>query len=309
MKPIIIEIDVSAADGNRGPASFSRGLKELLPFRTSKCIFKASKRISIKNSKHKSDFFYSPTSVKDFDKWVKKKVANKLIFGPNFVPFCWYNFPDKKILRERRFREILSAIKGIVVHSDRVKNHLSKRSNTSDIISRFKIVRPCTNLEPKIINNFYNRSIDILIFEKYADLDRRKQALQLINLFKNTNKKIEKIIYGNYTKEQMEELANNSKFIIYFSFFDTGAIGLKEIQNYGVFAFSHQKDLIINKMTSFFIPELSNEYDMRPAFNKIMKIIRNVSKNHPNSEQIGKINQKINKCQNALDEICKIVTL
>ena len=37
----------------------------------------------------------------------------------------------------------------------------------------------------------------------------------------------------------MVELANNSKFIVYFSFFDTGAIDLKEIQNHGVFTFSH----------------------------------------------------------------------
>ena len=46
----------------------------------------------------------------------------------------------------------------------------------------------------------------------------------------------------------MTELAYNSKYIIYFSFYDTGAIGLKEIQNYGVFAFSHQKDLVINNI-------------------------------------------------------------
>ena len=47
----------------------------------------------------------------------------------------------------------------------------------------------------------------------------------------------------------MKELANNSKFIIYFSFFDTGAIGLKEIQNYGVIAFSLQKEFIIDNET------------------------------------------------------------
>ena len=163
-------------------------------------------------------------------------------------------------------------IKGVVVHSDRVKKHLSHSSNTTDIISKFKIVRPCTNLSPKKLKNFENRTIDILFFEKYADLNRQNQATQIINLFKNTTIKINKLIYGNYSKEEMKKLANNSKFIIYFSFFDTGAIGLKEIQNYGVFAFSHQKDLIIDKRTTFFIPELANKHNMRPAFNRIMEI-------------------------------------
>ena len=110
IKPIVIEIDISEIKGNRGPASFSRGLNELLPFRTSKCLFKSSKRISIKNSRHKSYFFYVPTSVSDYDKWVEKKMANKLIFGPNFVPARWFNFPNKDILYEERFREILTTI-------------------------------------------------------------------------------------------------------------------------------------------------------------------------------------------------------
>ena len=76
----------------------------------------------------------------------------------------------------------------------------------------------------------------------------------------------------------MLRLAKNSKFIIYFSFFDTGAIGLKEIQNIGVLAFSYQKDLVIDKETSFFVPELANENDMKNAFNIIIKKINNITK-------------------------------
>jgi len=105
---------------------------------------------------------------------------------------------------------------------------------------------------PKYVNSFDNRKIDILFFEKYTDLNRRKQAIQLINLFNNSSKKIEKIEYGNYTKDKMVELANNSKFIVYFSFLDIGGIDLKEIQNHGVFAFSHQKDIVIRKKNKLF---------------------------------------------------------
>ena len=73
----------------------------------------------------------------------------------------------------------------------------------------------------------------------------------------------------------MIKLANNAKFIIYFSFYDTGAIGLKEIHNYGVIAFTHQKEFVISNDTSFFVPELADEDNIDSAY----KIILNKSKN------------------------------
>lgn len=103
----------------------------------------------------------------------------------------------------------------------------------------------------------------------------------------------------------MIKIANNSKFIIYYSFLDTGAIGLKEIQNFGVIAFSHQKDLIINKETSFYILELANKKDMEKAFIHIMKIIKYFINNKPNTKLIEEMNQDINKCQNALNDLYK----
>jgi hypothetical protein len=103
----------------------------------------------------------------------------------------------------------------------------------------------------------------------------------------------------------MIELANNSKFIIYFSFFDTGAIGLKEIQNYGVIAFSHQKDLVIDNHTSYYIPELEDEYDMKKAYLIIREKIKKIMQLNPDSKYIAKKNQDINKCENAFDDLCK----
>lgn len=308
-KPIIIELETFGSRiGEGGPAKFVRGMKELLPYNTSYCKFISSERITPNNGKNKSDYFYLPfplISESFYEEWVNMTRASNLLLGPCFVPSYWRNFPNKNIWKERRFREILKTIKGVVVHSIRVRNHLSQRSNTTDLIKKYKIVRPCTNLMPKYVNSFDNRTIDILFFEKYPDLDRRKQAIQLLNLFNNSSKKIERIAYGNYTKDIMIELANNSKFIVYFSFFDTGAIGLKEIQNHGVFAFSHQKDLVISKKTSFYIPELTNETDMNEAYINIMKKIEIISSKHPNTQLISKINQEINKCQNALDDLCK----
>ena len=283
-------------------------MKELLPYNVSHCTFIASQRIFPINAKNKSDYFYLPFprySESLYDEWVKNKRANSLILGPCFVPSLWNLFPYKGFWKERRFREILTTIKGIAVHSTRVRNHLSSRSNTTDLLSKFKIIRPCTNLMPKKIIPFDNRTNDIIFFEKYGDLNRSGEASTLLNLFKNTSKTIKNLVYEKYTTRQMKYLSNISKYIIYFSFYDTGAIGLKEIQNHGVIAFSHQKDLVIDNTTSYYIPELAKKNDLKPAFKKIMKIIEHLEANHPNMELIARTNQEINRCEKALEDLCK----
>ena len=140
---------------------------------------------------------------------------------------------------------------------------------------------------------------------KFADVNRSKQGEELLSLLKKTSKKIVKIEYGYYTKRIIKKIANDSKFIIYFSFFDTGAIGLKEIQNYGVFTFTLQKDLAIDNETSFFIPELMNINNMKLAFYKIINIIESISLQNPNSQLIAKKNQMINSCENSLIDLCE----
>ena len=130
----------------------------------------------------------------------------------------------------------------------------------------------------------------------------------MLELLQNYSKKIIRIEYGFYTKREIQILANNCRFIIYFSFYDTGAIGLKEIQNFGVFTFSHQKELIIDKDTGFFIPELSNEFNINIAYNIIIKKIKILEKLDINTKLIAKKNQEINKCQNALNDLCNGLT-
>jgi len=165
------------------------------------------------------------------------------------------------------------------VHSERVRNYLINRTNTFNL--------------------------NILFFEKYQDFNRSQQGEKLLSLLKNSSKIIERLKYGNYTKEKMGYLAINTKFIIYFSFFDTGAIGLKEIQNYGVFTFSHQKELIIHNETGFYVPELADENNIGQAYQIIMKKIEIVTNLNPNTQTNAKINQEINKCQNALNDLCE----
>lgn len=306
-KEILIEVDISGITGLRGPSIFNKGIYEILPYNISSCNFISSNSIYPINSKNRTNYFYIPyPRLKEdiYNEWIKINGTNKLILGPNFVPVNWFSFPNKNYWEERRFPEIINEVKGIAVHTNRVKNHLIQKSNTQNMRNKYINIRPCTNLKPENIKSFDNRTIDILFFEKYADLNRKNQGLQLIKLFQNTNKKVYQLKYGNYTKDQMKELANNSKFLIYFSFFDCGPIGLIEIQNHGVFIFTHQKEFILDKNTGFFVPELLKYNDMEIAFNIIMKKIDVISKLKPKSEIIAKINQKNNQCEKALEDLC-----
>ena len=307
-KKILIEVDISGSKGSRGPSMFNKGIYEILPYNISRCNFIASNSIYPNNSRNRTDYFYISYPLFGehiYNERIKINETNKLILGPNFVPSNWYSFPNKKHWKERRFPEIINEVKGIAVHTNRVKNHLSEKSNTQNMIKKYINIRPCTNLKPTNIKSFDNRTIDILFFEKYADLNRKKQGLQLLNLLKNTNKKVKQLKYGYYTKNQMKELANDSKFLIYFSFFDAGPIGLIEIQNHGVIIFTHQKEFVLDNNTSFFVPELANSNDMKNAFNIIMEKIEVISKSLPNSKIIAKINQENNKCEKSLEDLCQ----
>ena len=307
-KNITIEVDISAYLLRGGPGNLVRGIYDILPYKTKDCNFIPYKEIYPSKEKRDSNLYFIPFPKFNelvYNKWINIKKVNKLILGPCFVPDNWNLFPNKNIWKERNFSVILKQVKGIAIHSERVRNHLSQRSNTTDMLSKYKIIRPCTNLKPKYIKPFIKRDIDILFFEKYKDLDHSRQGIQILNLFRNASKKIERLKYGSYTKEKMEYLANNTKFIIYFSFFDTGAIGLKEIQNYGVFAFSHQRDLIIHNDTGLYVPELTDNKNMSQAYKIIMKKIEIIVKLNPNALSIAKINQEINKCQNALNDLCE----
>ena len=307
----IIEVDIGPGmhEGG-GPVQLMKGIIKVLPYKSKGCLFIPSESITLINGKNKSDYFYKSYpyfTESTLKEWKSINRSHSLLLGPNMVPIFWLFFPIQTSWKEKNFREILNNIKGYVVHSNRVRDYLATRSNTTDILKKYKIMRACTYILPKDINPFENRTIDILFYEKYPDMDRREQGNKIMELLNNTGKKIIRLKYGNYTKNQMFELSNNSKFIIYFSFFDTGAIGLKEIQNFGLFAFTLQEDLAIHKKTSLFIPELMNTTNMEPAFKKIMDKINIISKSHPNTKLIAKINQGITRCERALDDLCKSI--
>ena len=307
-KLIIIEVDINGSKkGKTGPAMFNKGIREVLPYSNKNCSFISSGKITLRNINHKSDYYYISFpffSEKDYDYWVKTHKINKLIIGPNFVPLNWFKFPSNN-WKERRFPEILKAIKRYAVHTNRVRNHLMRCSNTTHLIKKFVNIRPCTNLIPKKISTFEERKVDIIFFEKYIDLNRTSQGKQLYNLLKNSKMKVEILRYGFYTRQQMKKLANNSKFLIYYSFYDSGAIGLLEIQNYGVYFFTHQKEFIHDSETGFYVPELANQDNMITAYKIILNKMDLLVKSGIKSEIIAKINQDNNICQRSFDDLCK----
>ena len=312
-KQILIEVDISKSflDGE-GPIQIVKSLKDILPYETKKCKFIPSNSITPINGKNKSDYFFLPfpcLAESVYEEWNKIDRSKSLLLGPYFVPTIWNYFPYQGFWNEKRFKEILKTIKGVVVHSKRIRKYLSSKSNTTDLLNKYKFLRPCTDLVPKYIKNFENRTIDIMYYEKFDDLDKRKQSEKLIKYFIKTKLKVERITFVKYrkfnNKKRIMKLANNAKFIIYFSFYDIGGITLKEIQNYGVFCFTHEEDFALNEKTSFLIPELHSKNNMKPAFDKIMKKIQKISNSHPNTQLIAKINQDVNKCQRAFDDLCK----
>ena len=128
-----------------------------MPYNSGYCNFISSKTIYPLRRNTKSDYYYFPFPQIDeliYNKWLKIKKANKLILGPNFIPFSWKRFPIEDIWQERRFSEILKQIKGIAVHSERVRNHLIYRTNTSNLIKNSKLYVLVLIQIPKILNPF-----------------------------------------------------------------------------------------------------------------------------------------------------------
>ena len=307
-KKIIIGVDISKTFLNLGggPVSLQKGIAKVLNYESKKCKFISFKQISPENIPKNIDYFYNSYPLmkeSEYNLWKEKNRANSLLLGPNLVPSFWYGFPNKRYWSERNFRDLLLSTKAHVVHSIRVRDYLATRSNTTDLINKFIILRPCTNIMPKDIESFENRENDIIIFEKYKDENHGKEGAQLIELFKNANKTVQRIVYGYYNKKNSLKLVNNTKFLIYFSFFDTGGLGLKEFQNQGIIIFSHQEDFINSNKTSYYIPELAYK-DIKPAFNKIMNIMDEIIKIKPDTKLIAEINQEHNRCEGALDDIC-----
>ena len=80
-KNIIIEIDTSYCKKKKigGPAAFVKGIKDILPFKTSNCLFLESENTYSNKKINKYDFLYVPRARFNesyFKKWAKIRESN-----------------------------------------------------------------------------------------------------------------------------------------------------------------------------------------------------------------------------------------
>lgn len=109
------------------------------------------------------------------------KIFKRIIYGPMVSPKKWLLFPMNNTY-EVKWSIYISRIFAYVVQSERVKNHLiSKSTKLKNIHKKYIVSHGC--LMP---NDLYStrlwgeRSIDILIYVKFADINYENELKHLI---------------------------------------------------------------------------------------------------------------------------------
>lgn len=202
------------------------------------------------------------------------ELFSRVIYGPNVTPLRWYTSLNNTY--EQFWCKVMSNIYGYISHSNRVKYQIMKNTKCNLYNYKYFILRPCIqlNLDINKIKNYNERIIDFLIYTKFSDENRKLEEKILISYLKK-NYTIEVVKYGNHTKESLLNLSNNSKYVIYFSFYDTGALSLLEMRLMGVWPISHQIELIENGYGSY-VKELDCDiHKSLSILDSIYKIVYN----------------------------------
>lgn len=225
-------------------------------------------------------------------------IFRKILYGPIVTPINWFNMPRNNTY-EQYWCLVMKKIKAFITHSNRVKNHIIKSTKCYLHNDKYIILKPCIEIEYKKYNTyiFNERSIDFLVYIKYADINRKKDEIILINYLKNKYK-IKIIEYGKHTKQSLLYLASISKYVIYFSFYDTGALSLLEIKMMGVWPIAHQKEFIEDGYGSY-LKELDT--NITSALSKLNDIYITKYNPHILSQNVVK---NLN-CVNSLHNIVK----
>lgn len=298
-----------------GIKAYAEGLLEATKYYTGRCRFFTDKSdyVNIARNRKPRRFFFmiNGGNLHRMLHQLSERFHDKIkqtIFGPLPVPFNWTSFPDPKLPLEEDFGQTLSMMGSYAVHSKRVENYLARRANlTSYPAYKFAKIRACTMLSPGVVKAWSERRFDVIFFEKYADEDHSRQGAELYEHLIKAGLTVTRMGYKGayeYTQEHMKEVANDSRFIVYFSFWDTGAIGLLEIQNFGVYSFTAQDDLIDREhKTGAFIEGLAGD-DMKAACDSILKKMKEIMDSNPKSEEFAQISQHRNSCVRALEDLC-----
>lgn len=175
----------------------------------------------------------------------KPEIVNQshiFLLGPTYSPIRYFDFP-KKDTYEENWTDIVKQ-NFIISHSERVINYMMSRTNSEEQRKRYIIVPACIQVEDKTdIIPYENRTIDVLFYRKFADESHPQESTLILDQLK-AKYNVVYVKYTRFRRHKLLKLAQNTKVILYYSFYDTGAIALKEIQEFGAFALSLQSDLI-----------------------------------------------------------------
>lgn len=263
------------ANKNDGPGYFAYYLNQsIMEWKTSNyskyCNIILYRNISLSNlrifiSKPKN-YIWFQSSIFLFSSDINYK---KVIYGPNLSPIKYFKFPLNNT-HESKWIEIINKIKYYVVHHRRISNHLMNRTNSYFQYKKYLKFPCCIKYEKdSTIIKWDERKIDFLIYLKYVDCNHSIDGEILINSL-NSSYKVIVFRYGSYSTNNLINAARNSKVVIYFSFYDTGAIALIEIQRMGVFTVAVQKEFITDQ-NGLYLPEL--EFNIDSAISKLKNII------------------------------------
>lgn len=244
--------------GNNGPSSLSKYLKiAIMKWNKNKTLsnyaklvhkeylsLDSVKRITSNKKLENVIWFETAQYIQLINKINETILFDRIIYGPIVTPRNWFKSPIKNTY-EVNWCYIMKKIKAYILHSYRVKNHIIKFSKCYSYLNKYLILKPCIEINSnKLYITAYNqRKLDILLYIKYADKIKKTEERYLIEYLK-ARYTIKIIYYGHHSKEELLIAANYSKFVIYFSFYDTGALSLLEMKLMGAWPISHQEEFI-----------------------------------------------------------------
>lgn len=228
-----------------------------------------------------SDYFLK---IKEY-----KFLFKNTVYGPMVSPKKWTKFPMANTY-ERNWTDYIKNIFSYVVQSKRVKIFLLNKSRKEkNIHNKYIISHGCM-----LINEKYNilkwnlRKYDILVYVKFADINKQKELNMLIRFLKSSYS-IKIIRYGNHTKKSLLFYANNSKMVIYFSYYDCWPSSLMEMESMGAIPIVEQCEFI-NKYGYCIDNIASNLYYLNETIHNLLKV-------HINSLDVSNYYLKRNDCR------------
>lgn len=298
--------------GKHGPATLAKSYREVIKsFSKNKYMLKYY-NFNIKS--HVSLEYYINYANKTyniiwfmFSDYFSELVNNKYlqvykntVYGPMVSPRKWFLFPQNGTY-EVHWSSCVSKLLAYVVQSKRVKNHLIKHSTKiNNIENKYIVSHGCINpYYSYSVLTWHERSIDILIYVKFADINKEKELQYLIKNLIISNFTVKIIRYGNHTRESLYYYSNNSKILIYFSYYDCWPSSLMEMQNQGIYPIVHQCEFIdkYGKCIALSYKEME----------ELIVFINSTIKSNLNPNDISSFYRNKNSCSNILKSTLKII--